>query len=58
MQDVSMVRGSTQVFEIFVTDASGDAYMLKDGEKLIFGVKKNYYGKMTLQGKKCRVIRL
>lgn len=42
-QNISIVRGRTQTFNIAVTDADGEAYTLESEEKLIFGVKKNYY---------------
>ena len=34
-----MIRGTTQVFNISVTDANGSPYMLGSGEFLLFGVK-------------------
>lgn len=40
-KDIRMVRGTSRTFEIAVTDADGNAYTLRDGEKVIFGVKKN-----------------
>lgn len=42
-QKLSIVRGRTQTIHITITDASGNAYVLGNEEKLIFGVKKNYY---------------
>jgi hypothetical protein len=42
-QNVSMVRGRTRIFNVRVTDGTGAAYILGTGEKLIFGVKKNYF---------------
>lgn len=38
--DVKVVRGTTNTFKITVTDAAGDPYILPDGGKLLFGVKK------------------
>lgn len=38
-----MVRGRTRIFNVRVTDGTGAAYILGTGEKLIFGVKKNYF---------------
>ena len=40
-QDIEMVRGTSQSFDITLTDAAGDAYTLQDGDKLIFGIKSN-----------------
>ena len=42
-QKLSIVRGRTETIHITMTDASGNAYVLGNEEKLIFGVKKNYY---------------
>lgn len=39
-KDIKMVRGTSRTFEISVTDADGNPYTLKAGEKLIFGVKR------------------
>lgn len=38
-QPIEIVRGTTNSFDINLTDADGDAYVLQSGEKLIFGVK-------------------
>lgn len=40
-QDIEMVRGTSQSFDIVLTDATGAAYTLQDGDKLIFGIKSN-----------------
>jgi hypothetical protein len=40
--DVEIVRGTTNTFEITVTNANGEPYILGSGEKLLFGVKKNH----------------
>lgn len=40
--DVEIVRGTTNVFEITVKDAYGNPYNLGEGEKLLFGVKKTH----------------
>lgn len=42
IQHISMVRARTQTFDIALTDADGADYVLQTGEKLIFGIKKNY----------------
>ena len=39
--DIAVIRGTTNVFEITVTDASGNLYNLSDDEKLLFGVKRS-----------------
>ena len=41
VQPIEMIRGTTNVFHITITDADGFPYPLKDGEKLHFGVKQN-----------------
>lgn len=38
-QNISIVRGTTNVFQIAVQDTSGSPYLLSEGEILIFGVK-------------------
>lgn len=38
-QTISIVRGTTNVFQIAVQDSSGSPYLLGEGETLIFGVK-------------------
>ena len=40
-QILEIVRGTTNTFEVGVTDAAGLPYNLGPGEKIIFGVKKN-----------------
>lgn len=43
MENIKIVRGRSQTFVINVTDQDGEAYTLGSSEKLIFGVKKNYF---------------
>jgi hypothetical protein len=38
-KDIQMIRGTTQVFKISVTDANESPYVLGSGEFLLFGVK-------------------
>lgn len=40
-QDIEIIRGTTNTFNIEVKDADGAAYTLSSGEKLVFGVKAN-----------------
>lgn len=40
--DVSIIRGTTNTFNITVTDSNGDLYTIESGEKLLFGVKKKH----------------
>ena len=40
-QDISVVRGTTNFFGITVTDTDGHQIQDRDGQKLIFAVKKN-----------------
>jgi len=40
--DVEIIRGTTNTFEITVTNAHGELYNLAANEKLLFGIKKNY----------------
>lgn len=40
--DVEIVRGTTNVFEITIKDAYGNPYNLAEGEQLLFGMKKTY----------------
>lgn len=40
--DVEIVRGTTNTFEITVTNAFGELYNLGTNEKLLFGVKKHH----------------
>lgn len=37
---IEIVRGTTNIFPITVTDSDGIPYTLADGEKLLFGVKR------------------
>jgi hypothetical protein len=39
-KDINMIRGTSRTFKISVTDAAGNPYAMKNGEKVIFGVKK------------------
>lgn len=43
--NVEIVRGTTNVFEITVKDAYGEPYNLREGEQLLFGLKKAYTDK-------------
>ena len=38
---IEIVRGTTNTFEINVSDANGAPYNLGSGEKVVFGVKRN-----------------
>lgn len=38
--DIEIIRGTTNVLDITVTDASGNLYDVSNGEKLLFGVKR------------------
>lgn len=40
-QKIEVVRGTTNIFNITVTNAEDGIYELLSGEKLLFGVKKN-----------------
>ena len=40
-EPIAIVRGTTNTFEITVTDADGNLYTAGDGESLVFGVKKS-----------------
>lgn len=40
--DVEIIRGTTNTFEITVTNAFGELYNLGSNEKLLFGVKKEH----------------
>lgn len=40
--DIKVVRGTTNSFQITVTDAEGNLYNLQEGERLLFGVKKSH----------------
>ena len=39
-QDIEIIRGTSNTFEVEVTDANGEPYTLASGESIIFGVKK------------------
>lgn len=38
---ISIIRGTTNNFSLSIEDENGEQYTLKDGEKIIFGVKEN-----------------
>lgn len=38
---INIIRGTTNEFSLSIEDESGEQYTLKDGEKIIFGVKEN-----------------
>lgn len=38
---INIIRGTTNDFNLNIEDESGEQYTLKDGEKIIFGVKEN-----------------
>lgn len=40
-QDLSVIRGTTNTFNISVSNSEGEPYILHTGEKLLFGVKLN-----------------
>lgn len=39
-QKIEIVRGTTNTFQIGVTDADGNSYVPETGEKLVFGIKR------------------
>ena len=39
---ISITRGRTYMFDIYVKNSEGEPYVLQDDEKLIFGIKKLY----------------
>lgn len=39
-QRIEIVRGTSNTFQVFVTDPTGLPYNLGSGEKLVFGIKK------------------
>lgn len=41
-QPLEIIRGTTNTFEIYLTDATGTAYTMRPEEQLIFGVKQSY----------------
>lgn len=53
--DVEVVRGTTNTFQITVTNANGELYTLGTNEKLLFGVKKNHTDKNYVFVKTVRV---
>lgn len=38
-QTISIIRGTTNVFQVAVQDAYGNPYLMAEGETMIFGVK-------------------
>ena len=40
--NINMIRGDTVRLDIEITDADGNPYKLKDGDELLFTVKKAY----------------
>lgn len=38
---INIIRGTTNDFSLSIEDENGEQYTLKDGEKIIFGVKSN-----------------
>lgn len=43
-QNIEIVRGTTNAFEIPITDADGNPYTLNDGETFVFALKRHYKG--------------
>lgn len=39
--DLHIIRGTTNAFSLTIEEKNGEPYVLKDGEKIIFGVKYN-----------------
>lgn len=39
--EIKIIRGTTNIFDLVIFDNSEQAYELKDGDKIVFGVKKN-----------------
>lgn len=39
--ELKIIRGTTNTINLTIIDDNGDVYNLKDGEKVIFGVKQN-----------------
>lgn len=39
--NLSIIRGTTNVFNLTIIDDSGEAHTLQDSENIIFGVKEN-----------------
>ena len=42
MQRVEIVRGTSLTLDITITDASGNAFSLESGQKIVFGVKAEF----------------
>lgn len=40
-QMIEIVRGTTNTFEITVTDGNGSAYATGSGERIVFGIKRS-----------------
>lgn len=40
-QPISIVRGTTNFFQVDIVDQNGDEYLLKENETLVFAVKAN-----------------
>ena len=38
---INMVRGTTRTFAVYLTNEDKEPYVLPDGAKVVFGVKKN-----------------
>ena len=38
--EIKIIRGTTNIFDLVIFDNSEQAYELKDGDKIVFGVKK------------------
>lgn len=41
MNDIKLIRGDTARFEVEILDQSGEKYVLQEGDKLVFTVKRN-----------------
>lgn len=41
MENIEIVRGTTNTFRISITDKAGKPYIPLSGDRLVFGVKKN-----------------
>ena len=50
--NINMIRGDTIRLDIEITTADGNPYILKDGDKLLFTVKKNVFDKDIIIQKK------
>lgn len=40
-KDITIIRGTSNTFDIPIRDANGTPYVLQDGEFVVFGLKKN-----------------